>query len=77
MLQDKDNMEASCGCYVKIGTFTHREQSTTSLLTFNEMGIVRLTVQYDLIVSVSFMYYPGDNLSQTTADILSLEKCPI
>jgi hypothetical protein len=75
MLQDMDNMEASCVFYVKVGTVTHLEQSKTSLLTVKETGIVRLTVQHDLIVSVSFMYYPGDYLRQTSADVLSLEQC--
>jgi len=75
MLQDMDNMETSCIFYVKVGTFTHLEQSKTSLLTVNQMGIVRLTVQHDLIVSISFKYYPGDNLTQTSADVISLEQC--
>jgi len=41
--------------YVKVGPFTHLEQSEISLLTVNKMGIVRLTVQHDLIASISFM----------------------
>jgi len=55
MLQDMDNMEADCIFYVKVGTFTHLEQSKISLLTVNKMGIVTLTAQDDLIASVSFM----------------------
>jgi len=54
MLQDMDNMEASCVFYVKVGTFNHLEQKNICLLTGNELGIDRLTVQHDLIVSVSF-----------------------
>jgi len=54
MLQDMDNMEASCVLYVKVGTLTRLEQSKTPVLTVKETGIVRLTVQHDLIVSVSF-----------------------
>jgi hypothetical protein len=77
MVQEMDNMEASCVFYVKVSTFTHLEQSTTTLLTVNQLGIVRLTVRYDLIVSVSFMYYPGDYLRQTSAEVLSLEHFPI
>jgi hypothetical protein len=68
-----DNMEASCVFYVKVGTFTHPEQNTIFLLAVNKLGIVRLTVQYNLIVSVCFMSYPGDYLRQTSADILSLK----
>jgi len=75
MLQDMDYMEASCVFYVKVCTFTHLEQRKTSLLTVKEMGIVRLTVQHDLIVSVSFIYHPGDYLRQTSADVLLLEQC--
>ena len=55
MLHDMDNMEARCVFYVKVGTFTHFEQSKIYLLTFNKLGIVRLSVRLDLIVSVSFM----------------------
>jgi len=55
MLEDMDNMEASCFFYVKVGTFTYLEQSKISLLTVNTLGIVRLTVQHDLIVSLSIM----------------------
>jgi len=77
MLQDMDNMEASCIFYVKVSTFTHLEQSTTSLLTVNKSGIVRLTVQHYLIVSISFMYYPWDSLRETSATVFSLEQRPI
>jgi hypothetical protein len=55
MLQVMDNMEASCAIYVKVGTFTHLEQSKISLLTVNISVIVTLTVQHDMIVSVIFM----------------------
>ena len=72
-----DNMEASCVFYVKVSTFTHPEQSKTSLLMVNKMGIVWLTVQHDLIVSVSFMYYPGDSLRQTSADDFTINQWPI
>jgi len=55
MLQVMDNMEACCVFYVKVGTFTHLEQSKISLLTVNKSGIVTLTVQHDMIVSIIFM----------------------
>jgi hypothetical protein len=77
MLQDMDSMETSRMFYVKVGMFTHLEQSKMSPLTVNKTGINSLTVQYNLIVSVSFMYYPRDYVRQTTADIPSLEQCPI
>ena len=77
MLQVMDNMEASCVFYVKVGMFTHLEQSKISHLTVNKSGIVTLTVQHDMIVSVSFMLYPGDYLRQTSADDRSLELYPI
>ena len=50
-----DTMEANCVFNVKVGTFTHLEQSKISLLTVNKSGIVTLTVQYDMNVSVIFM----------------------
>jgi len=73
MLQDMDNMVASCILYVKVGMFTPLEQSKICILTINKSGIVRLTVQHDWIVSISFMYYRSDFLRQTSAGIPSLE----
>jgi hypothetical protein len=55
MLEVMDNMEASYIFYVKVGTFTHLEQSKIFPLTVNEAGIVTLTVQHDMIVNVIFM----------------------
>jgi len=55
MLQVMDNMEASCIFYVKVGAFTHLEQSKIFLLTANKSGIVTLIVQHDRIVSVIFI----------------------
>jgi len=77
MLQVMDNMEVSCVIYVKVSMFTHLEQSKTALLTVNKSGIMTLTIQHDMIVSVSFIYYPGDYLRQTSADVLSLELHPL
>jgi len=77
MLQVMDNMEVSCVFYVKVCTFTHLEQSKIGLLTVNKSGIMMLTVQHDMIVSVSFMLYPGDYLRQTSADVRSLKLHPI
>jgi hypothetical protein len=47
MLQVMDDMEASCVLYVKVGMFSHLEQSKISLLTVNKSVIVKLTVQYE------------------------------
>jgi hypothetical protein len=55
MLQVMDNTEVSCVFYVKVGTFTHFEQSKISQLTVNQSGILMLTVQYNMIVSIIFM----------------------
>jgi hypothetical protein len=77
MLQDMDNMEASCVIYVKVSTLTHLAQSKTTLLTGNQLGMVRLIVRHDVIVSVSFLYFPGDYLRQTSADIHALEQVTI
>ena len=44
MLKDMDNIEASCIFYVKVSTFTHLEQSKTSLMTVITSGIFRLTI---------------------------------
>jgi len=55
MMQVMDNMEASCVFYVKVGMFTHLEQSKIFLLNVNKSGTVMLTVQHELIVIFSFM----------------------
>jgi hypothetical protein len=52
MLQEMDHMEASCVLYVKVGRFDQFEQSKISLLTVTSLGIVMLTVLYNLIISV-------------------------
>jgi hypothetical protein len=50
-----DNMEASCVFKVQVSTFAHLEESNISLLTVNKSGIVTLTEQHDMIVSLIFM----------------------
>jgi hypothetical protein len=53
MVQVMDNMEANSIFYFKVGMFTHVEESKISLITVNKTGIVKLTIQHDLIVSIS------------------------
>jgi len=77
MLQDMDNIKPTCVFYVKVSTFTHLEQCKTTIVTVNQWGVVTLNVRHELILSVSFMYYPGDDLRQTEAHVLSLEQCAI
>jgi hypothetical protein len=77
MMQDMDNMEASCVFYVEVSTFTHLAKRKTTLVTVNQSGMVWLIVRHDLIVDVSFLYYPGDHLRQTSVNVLCLEQCPI
>jgi hypothetical protein len=55
MLQVMDNMEVSCVFDVKVSTFTYLKQSIIALLTLIKSRIVMLTVQHDMIVSVSFI----------------------
>jgi len=55
MLQVMDNMEVSCIFYVKVSTFTHLELSKIALVTVNTSGIMTLTVQHNMIISVSFV----------------------
>jgi hypothetical protein len=72
MLQNMNSMEASCVFYIKVGMLNHHEHSPIWHVTINNVGIDRLTVQHDMIVGVSFMYYPGDVLRQTATDVLGL-----
>jgi len=60
MFQDMDHMEASCICYVKVGTLDQLEQTKFCVLTVTKLGIVMVTVQDDSIFRVSFIYDPGD-----------------
>jgi hypothetical protein len=55
MLQGMDNLEVSCLFYVKVTMFTNLEHCKIALLTLNESGLLRLTAQLDMVVSVSFM----------------------
>jgi hypothetical protein len=59
--------------YVKVGELNHLESIQMWLVTVNHAGTVRLTVQHDRTVRVSFMYYPGNILGQTPADVVFLE----
>ena len=77
MLQDMDSMVASCVFYVKVGKLIHLGRSLIWFVTVNKAGIVRLTVIDHIIVSVSFLQYPGDCLRQTSAGVLFLEEGPI
>jgi hypothetical protein len=52
MLQEMDHMEANCVLYVKVGRFGQFEQSKISVLTVTSLGIVMLTVHYNLMISV-------------------------
>jgi hypothetical protein len=70
-------MEASCIFDVNVGMLNHHEPSQIRFVTVNKAGIVRLTVQHDINVRVSFMYYPGDFLRKTSADVLFIEEGPI
>jgi len=55
MLKDMDNMEASYVFHVNDGTLDQQEQCKICVLTIRKLGIVMLTVQYDMVFSVSFM----------------------
>jgi len=55
MLHVMDNMEVSCMFYVKVSAFTHLKHSKIALFTVNKSEIVMLTVQHDMIVTVSFL----------------------
>jgi hypothetical protein len=52
MLQEMDHMETSCVIYVKVGRFDQYKQSKISVLTVTSLGIVMLTVHYDMIHNV-------------------------
>jgi hypothetical protein len=72
MLQDVDHLEACCVLYVKVGMFDDPKQNTICDLTIMSLGIVMLTLQDDPIVTVCFIYDPGDILKQTSPDFLSI-----
>jgi len=55
MLQDMNDVEASWVFYVKVGTFDQHKQSKVRVLTVTKIRIVKLIVQSDMIVGLSFM----------------------
>jgi len=77
MLQDLDDMEASCISYDKVQTFDQLVWSIICILNVSTMGIVRRNVRHGMIVSVSFMWDPWNFLRQTSADILCPEELPV
>jgi hypothetical protein len=77
MLQGMDSLEVSGVYYVKVGTCTYLEQSKISLMTVFKSGFVKLSLQRDLNVSISFRYFARDCLRHTSADVSSLEPYPI
>jgi len=54
MIWDMEDMEASYLLYVNIGTFDQLEQSKVHSLTVTKIATVMLTVQPDIIFSLSF-----------------------
>jgi len=76
-LQDRDLMEASCIFYIKVGRFDQLEHNKISVVTVTALGIVILTVNHDFMVSVWFVWYPGDVLRQTSPNVLSVESSPL
>jgi len=52
MLHDMDHMEASCVFYVKVGRFEQYENSKIGVLTVTSLGIVRLPLHYDFMVTM-------------------------
>jgi len=60
------------GCYIWLAL-----TNKICIVNASRMWIVRLTVEHDLIVSVSFMKYLWVLFWQTSADILFLGECPV
>jgi hypothetical protein len=52
MMQDIDHMKASRVFFLGIGRLDQFEQSKISVLTIASLGIVMLTVYYQLMVSI-------------------------
>jgi len=59
MLQDVDNMEASCFFYVEVGTLNQLEQSNVCVLTGTTFGIVILTVSHFMMLAYVSCKIPG------------------
>jgi hypothetical protein len=72
-----DSMDASCVFYAKVGKLNHLECNKIWLVTVNKAGIVWLTVEHDVNVSVSLIYYPGDFLRQISENVLFLKDGPM
>ena len=59
MLQDMDNMESSCTCYVEVSMLNRLEQSKIGILTITPLGIAMLTIHHYMILGVCFLKIPG------------------
>jgi len=55
MLQDTDEMVASCVFYIKVGMYNQLEQTKVCVLTVTKIGIVRQIVKHDTICVLTFM----------------------
>ena len=55
MLQDMDNIEASCVVYVEVGTLNRLEQSKICDLTDTTLVMAMLTVHHDMMFRVFMM----------------------
>jgi len=71
-----DHMEASYVFYVKINRFDQFEEGKINILTGISLGIDMLSVHLDWMVSVWFLWDPGDVFRRTSSDVLSIEECP-
>jgi len=74
MLEDMDDVEASCILYVKVVTFDRLEQCKVCVLTTTTIGMVILTIQHDMMFSLSFKPDCWDFLRHTSPDVHSLEE---
>jgi len=76
MVQDIDDMEASCVFHDNDGMLDQQEQCKICIVTVTKLGIVMQTAHSDLDFGICFMYYPGDLLRQTSPDLLSMKEIP-
>jgi len=74
MLQDVDQLEASCVMHVEVGTLNCLELNNICVLTITTLGIEMLTVHHDIMFRICCIYDPSDSLRHTSANIVSDEE---
>jgi hypothetical protein len=63
--------------YVEDDWFDHVERNKVCILTVTKLEIVMLTIQYEFMFGICFVYDPGDDLRQPSPTVLAVKQLSI